>query len=68
MFRKPVFFTGNYRKLKRGLSQTPWYALVFLIIIRIVDGRRKTEGSVEEYILDVFKQKLEVRIGRGISS
>ena len=43
-------------------------ALVFLIIIRIVDGRRKTEGSVEEYILDVFKQKLEVRIGRSVSS
>ena len=24
VYRKPVFFTGNYRKMKRGLSQTPW--------------------------------------------
>ena len=27
---------------------------------RIVDGKRKTEGSVEEYILDVFKNRLEL--------
>ena len=23
--RKPVYYTGNYLKLQRGLSQTPWY-------------------------------------------
>ncbi|CBK25351.2 uncharacterized protein [Blastocystis hominis] len=45
-YRKPIYVTGNYLKLQRGLSQTPW----------IVDGERKTEGSVEEFILEAFRR------------
>lgn len=25
LYRKSVYFTGNYLKLQRGLSQTPWF-------------------------------------------
>eukprot|EP00124_Ichthyophonus_hoferi_P001559 Ihof_evm8s84 gene=Ihof_evmTU8s84 len=35
-----IFFAGRYRKFSRTLSQTPW----------ILDGVRKTENSVQEYI------------------
>lgn len=52
MFRKSIFITGNYLKLARGLSQTPW----------IVDGERKTEGSVEEYVLAVFKEFFDAQV------
>ena len=24
VYRKPIYVTGNYLKLQRGLSQTPW--------------------------------------------
>ena len=54
--RKPVFFTGNYLKLQRGLSQTPWWGRGSEVTRRIVDGERKTEGSVEEFILGTFRE------------
>ena len=54
--RKPVFFTGNYLKLQRGLSQTPWWGSEREMTRRIVDGERKTEGSVEEFILGTFRE------------
>lgn len=41
-FHKPVFIGGRYNKLSRVLSQTPW----------IVDGKRKSESSVEELICE----------------
>lgn len=52
VFRKSIYITGNYLKLARGLSQTPW----------IVDGERKTEGSVEEFILAGFKKVFEAQV------
>lgn len=52
VYRKSIYYTGNYRKLARGLSQTPW----------IVDGERKTEGSVEEYILAGFKKYFNAQV------
>ena len=57
--RKPIYFTGNYLKLQRGLSQTPWCELRKELISRIVDGERKTEGSVEEYILGVLGEFIQ---------
>ncbi|KAK8795713.1 hypothetical protein WA158_000369 [Blastocystis sp. Blastoise] len=44
--RKSVYVTGNYRKYQRGLSQTPW----------VLEGERRTEGSVEEYICTLIQQ------------
>lgn len=43
-----VFVGGRYCKFSRRLSQSPW----------IVDGVRKTEGSVQEYIGEVLKKYL----------
>lgn len=43
MKREPVLLTGNYCKLGRGLSQSPWY----------IDGVRRGDDSVEELIADV---------------
>lgn len=57
--RKPIYFTGNYLKLQRGLSQTPWCELRKELISRIVDGERKTEGSVEEDILGVLGEFIQ---------
>lgn len=38
---KPILVAGNYLKLKRGMSQTPWH----------MNGINKTETSVEEEII-----------------
>ena len=46
-------------KLQRGLSQTPWCELRKELISRIVDGERKTEGSVEEDILGVLGEFIQ---------
>ena len=42
--RGPLFVSGNYRKLARGLSQTPWF----------VEGQRRGDSSVSEHIGDVI--------------
>jgi len=39
-FHAPIFIAGRYCKYSRTLSQTPW----------VIDGKRKTESSVEELI------------------
>ena len=59
--RGPLFVSGNYRKLARGLSQTPWF----------VEGQRRGDSSVSEHIGDVIAPLWGateyVRGGRGVS-
>lgn len=43
-----VYFGGRYIKLSRKLSQTPW----------VIDGKRKTESSVEELISEPLQRAL----------
>ncbi|XP_033127909.1 putative tRNA pseudouridine synthase Pus10 [Anneissia japonica] len=47
----PVFVAGRYNKYSRTLSQTPW----------LIDGERKTQNSVEEYICIPIKKKLQAK-------
>ncbi|XP_021347357.1 putative tRNA pseudouridine synthase Pus10 [Mizuhopecten yessoensis] len=44
--REPLYIAGRYNKYNRFLSQTPWF----------VDGKRKSESSVEEKICDHLKK------------
>lgn len=57
--RKPIYYQAIIWKLQRGLSQTPWCELRKELISRIVDGERKTEGSVEEDILGVLGEFIQ---------
>lgn len=47
--RDPVFFTGNYIKMSREMSQTPW----------VINGVRKGTISVEENIAPHLKEILK---------
>lgn len=47
-----VFLAGRYCKYSRKLSQTPW----------VVDGKRLTEGSVEDIIVDAVLPHFKVPI------
>ena len=47
---EPIFIAGRYNKYSRELSQTPWV---------LSDGERKSESSVEEYIVAVLRDALK---------
>jgi tRNA U54 and U55 pseudouridine synthase Pus10 len=48
--RRPIFLSGRYLKLCRGVSQTQW----------IINGVRRGIGSVEECISNVVSRYHEV--------
>ncbi|KAJ8309230.1 hypothetical protein KUTeg_014104, partial [Tegillarca granosa] len=47
-----VYLAGRYNKYSRTLSQTPW----------VLDGKRKSESSVEEEICSLIKLKFRYKV------
>ena len=52
--RDPLFFTGNYVKLSREMSQTPW----------VINGVRKGKISVEENLAPVLKELMRAQTAK----